>query len=118
MLCVCISSNKVLRSKLLKALAILYGIVAVSDLACFYLVLAMQDWQEYAEKQCEEQHADAEQAWEKTLEECIKDAREGHSETNPGLATSIVYSVTWLVFKGVIVFLLCSLSNAKKETKV
>ena len=54
MLCVCFSSNKVLRSKLLKALAILYGIVAVSDLACFYLVLALQDWEEYAEKQCEE----------------------------------------------------------------
>ena len=34
------------------------------------------------------------------------------------LVTSIVYSVTWLVFRGIIVFLLCSLSNMKKETRV
>ena len=48
MFCICFTSNKVLRSKMLKSLAVLYAIVAVTDLACFYLVIALQDWSEYA----------------------------------------------------------------------
>ena len=41
MLSICFCPNNALRSKLLKALAVLYGIVAVSDLACFYLMIML-----------------------------------------------------------------------------
>ena len=50
MFCICFSTNKMLRSKMLKMLAVLYGVVAISDLACFYLTVALQDWSDYAKQ--------------------------------------------------------------------
>ena len=44
MLLICFSPSKRIRRTLLKALAMLYGIVAVSDLVCFYLAVALHDW--------------------------------------------------------------------------
>ena len=114
MLCICFSANKVLRNKMLRILAILYGIVAVSDLACYYLALVLVDWPKYARNLCERQALDT----ETTLEDCIKDFEKKKQQTDPDLTTSIIYSVTWLVFRGVIVFLLCALSNSKKQNKV
>ena len=52
------------------------------------------------------------------MEQCIRDVEENHSHANLDFTTSVVYSVMWLVFRGVIVFLLCALSKTKQSSKV
>ena len=64
MLCICFSTSTNLTSKMLRSLAVLYGIVAVSDLAFFYLAEVLQDWTEYAQQRCEENPQESESSGE------------------------------------------------------
>ena len=50
MFCICCSTSKIKRNKMLKFLAVLYGIVAISDLVFFYLAVAFQDLSDTVEK--------------------------------------------------------------------
>ena len=50
MFCICCSTNKIMRNKMLKFLAVLYGVAAISDLIFFYLAVASQDLSDNAEK--------------------------------------------------------------------
>ena len=118
MLCICFSTNTNLTSKMLKSLAVLYGIVAVSDLTFFYLSVALQDWTEYAQQKCEEYPQESESSEQKTFEQCVKEIEDSRSHTDLDLVTSIIYSVMWLIFRSIITFLLCSLSNPKRSDQV
>ena len=118
MLCICFSTSTNLTSKMLRSLAVLYGIVAVSDLAFFYLAEVLQDWTEYAQQRCEENPQESELSGEQTYEQCVKEIEDSRSHTDLDLATSIIYSVMWLIFRSIIIFLLCSLSNPKRQDKV
>ena len=76
MIFACCSKTKTWKDRSIKFLAIIYSVVTISDLTCFYLVIILTDWDEYADKVCavypsESENPHGNQTY--TYEQCFED---------------------------------------------